>query len=99
MHNEGVLKSGYPALNKYADIAVQNGLFGLLLYFLPLLYILQRLYKNKSLILKNYNTVMLIIAMIAMIALLGAMMNGGALVICNGIVWGLLFCKIKEIEN
>lgn len=96
MHNEGVLKSGYPALNKYADIAVQNGLFGLLLYFLPLLYILQRLYKNKSLILKNYNTVMLIIAMIA---LLGAMMNGGALVICNGIVWGLLFCKIKEIEN
>ena len=96
MHNEGVLKSGYPALNKYADIAVQNGLFGLLLYFLPLLYILQRLYKNKSLISKNYNTVMLIIAMIA---LLGAMMNGGALVICNGIVWGLLFCKIKEIHD
>ena len=90
------MKSGYPALNKYADIAVQNGLFGLLLYFLPLLYILQRLYKNKSLILKNYNTVMLIIAMIA---LLGAMMNGGALVICNGIVWGLLFCKIKEIHD
>ena len=96
MHNEGVLKSGYPALNKYADIAVQNGLFGLLLYFLPLLYILQRLYKNKKLILKDGSTIVVIIAMIA---LLGAMMSNSALVICNGIVWGLLFCKIKEIHD
>ena len=35
MHNEGVLKAGFPPLNKFADIAVQNGLIGLILYFLP----------------------------------------------------------------
>lgn len=96
MHNEGVLKSGYPALNKYADIAVQNALFGLLLYFLPLLYVLQRLYKNKCLVLKDYKTASLLITIIG---LLGAMMSNSVLVICNGIVWGLLFCKIKEIHN
>ena len=33
MHNEGVLKSGFPPLNKFADIAVQNGFIGLILYF------------------------------------------------------------------
>lgn len=96
MHNKGVLKAGYPVLNKYTDIAVQNGLFGLLLYFLPLLYIIKLLYKNRSLILKDYNSVML---MIIMIACLGAMMSNSALVICNGIVWGLLLCKIKQIEK
>lgn len=96
MHNEGVLKAGYPALNKYADIAVQNGLFGLLLYFLPLLYILKRLHQNKNLILKDGN---IIVVIIAMIALMGAMMSNSVLVICNGLVWGLLFCKIREIER
>lgn len=96
MHKEGVLKAGYPPLNKYADIAVQNGLFGLLLYFLPLFYILKEIYKNKGLVLKDNNTIMLIIAMIA---LLGAMLSNCALVICNGVIWGLLFCKIKQIEN
>ena len=96
MHKEGVLKAGYPPLNKYADIAVQNGLFGLLLYFLPLFYILKEIYINKGLVLKDNNTIMLIIAMIA---LLGAMLSNCALVISNGLVWGLLFCKIREIER
>lgn len=96
MHNEGVLKSGYPPLNKYADIAVENGLFGLMLYFLPLLHMINNIYINKSLILKNCNVIMLIIALIG---LLGAMMSNSALIICNGIIWGLLFCKIKEIEK
>ena len=47
-------------------------------------------------ILKDGN---IIVVIIAKIALLGAMMSNSALVICNGLVWGLLFCKIKEIEN
>lgn len=96
MHAKGVLKSGYPALNKYTDIAVQNGLIGLCLYFCPLLYILKKLYENKRYLLKDYNTIMVIISMIA---LLGAMMSNSVLIICNGIIWGLLFCKVKEIEN
>lgn len=44
MHNEGVLKAGFSPLNKFADIAVQNGLIGLILYFLPLLYILNKIF-------------------------------------------------------
>lgn len=96
MHNNGVLKSGYPALNKYADIAVQNGLFGLLLYFLPLLCILRKLYQNKNLILNDYAT---FIPIISVIGLLGAMMSSATLVVCSGILWGLLLCKIKQIEK
>ncbi len=96
MHAKGVLKSGYPALNKYTDIAVQNGLIGLCLYFCPLLYILKKLYENKRYLLRECNIIMVIITMIA---LLGAMISNSVLVICNGIIWGLLFCKIKEIEN
>ena len=36
---------------------------------------------------------------IAMVALLGAMMSNSALIICNGIVWGLLFCKVSSVEK
>ena len=96
MYNEGVLKSGFPALNKYVDIAVQNGLIGLILYFLPFLYICKKLLKHRVVIVRDNDAICLIIAMVA---LLGAMMSNSALIICNGIVWGLLYCKISSIEN
>ena len=96
MHNEGVLKSGYPVLNKFADICVLNGIIGFILYFTMPIYLFLKLLKNKQNILNNNYTLLLIISMIA---LLGAMLNGGALIVCNGIVWGLLFCKISNIKN
>lgn len=36
---------------------------------------------------------------IAMVALLGAMMSNSALIICNGIVWGLLYCKVSSVKR
>ena len=96
MYNEGVLKSGFPPLNKFADIAVQNGLIGLILYFLPLLYILNKIFRLRKLIIYDSKTIMLIIAMVA---LLGAMMSNSALIICNGIVWGLLYCKVSSVKR
>lgn len=96
MHNEGVLKAGFSPLNKFADIAVQNGLIGLILYFLPLLYILNKIFRLRKLIIYDSKAIVLIIIMVA---LLGAMMSNSALIICNGIVWGLLFCKIKTMKN
>lgn len=96
MHNEGVLKAGFPSLNKFADIAVQNGLIGLILYFLPLLYILNKIFRLRKLIIYDNKTIMLIIAMVA---LLGAMMSNSALIICNGIVWGLLYCKVSSVKR
>lgn len=35
MHNEGVLKSVFPVLNKFADVCVANGIIGFILYFTP----------------------------------------------------------------
>ena len=96
MHNEGVLKAGFPSLNKFADIAVQNGLIGLILYFLPLLYILNKIFRLRKLIIYDNKTIMLIIAMVA---LLGAMMSNSVLIICNGIVWGLLYCKVSSVKR
>lgn len=96
MHNEGVLKSGFPPLNKYVDIVVQNGLIGLILYFLPFLYICKKLLKHRVVIVRDNAVICLIIAMIA---LLGAMMSNSALIICNGIVWGLLYCKVSSVKS
>ena len=96
LYNEGVLKAGYPALNKFVDIAVQNGLTGLILYFLPLLYILNKILKLRKLIIYDSKAIVLIIIMVA---LLGAMMSNSGLIICNGIVWGLLFCKVSSVEK
>lgn len=96
MQKEGVMRSGYPVLNKIVDIMIQNGLIGLLIYFFPLVFLCKKLLKYKKLILNDNSTVCLITVMIA---LLGAMMSSGTLIICNGIVWGLLFCKVSSIEK
>lgn len=96
LYNEGVLKAGYPALNHFADIAVQNGLVGLILYFLPFLYLCKKLLKYKTIVTNDSRVICLIIPMIA---LLGAMMSNAGFVICNGIVWGLLYCKVSSVKS
>ena len=96
MQNKGVLKSDYPALNNYANIAVQNGLVGLLLYLSVVGYLVVQLLKYNKFIFSDYSATMLVIAMIG---LLGAGFSSAYFTICNGIVWGLLYCKLKEIKN
>ena len=95
MREKGVLKSGYPALNKYADVAVQNGIVGLFLYLSVVGYLVLQLLKCYKFILSDYRAVMLVIAMLGLLA---AQLSNSAFVICNGIVWGLLFCKLEEIN-
>ena len=95
MREKGVLKSGYPALNKYADIAVQNGLVGLLLYLSVPGYLILQLIGRYKYVLTDYRVVMLVIAMSGLLA---AQLSNSAFVICNGIIWGLLYCKLEEIK-
>ncbi len=96
MREKGVLKSGYPALNKYADIAVQNGLVGLLLYLSVPSCLIVHLIRRYKYVLTDYRAVMLVIAMSGLLA---TQLSNSAFVICNGIIWGLLFCKLEEIDS
>lgn len=94
MIEKGVLQSGYPALNKYADVAVQNGIIGLLMYLSVVFYLLYNIFKYRNMLLQDYRIVCLIISMIG---LLMAQISNAALINCNGIVWGLLYCTIECI--
>lgn len=97
LRNEGVFKSGgYPALNKYADIAVQNGLIGLFLYLSVVGYIVVQLVKYHKFIFSDYRAIMLVISMLGLLA---AGISNAGFTICNGIIWGLLYCKLEGIKN
>ena len=97
LRNEGVFKSGgYPALNKYADVAVQNGLIGLLLYLSVVGYIVGQLVKYHKFILSDCRAIMLVISMLGLLA---AGISNAGFTVCNGIVWGLLYCKLEDIKT
>lgn len=96
MIEQGVLKSGYPALNKYADIAVQNGIIGLVIYLSVVIYLLYNIFKYKNLLTQDFRIICLIISMIG---LLMAQISSAYLINCNGIVWGLLYCVIESIKH
>ena len=96
MRSEGVLKSGYPILNNYLGIAAQNGLLGLGLYLMPVLWLLSLIWQERKNILRESRAVFLIISMLG---LLMTQLCTNSLVNCNGIVWGLLFCKLHERRN
>lgn len=96
MIEEGVLKSGYPALNKYADVTVQNGIIGLLMYLSVLIYLLYNIFKYKNLLMQDFRIICLIISMIG---LLMAQIGNANLINCNGIVWGLLYCVIEGVKH
>lgn len=96
MYNKGVLKSGYPALNTYADVAVQNGIVGLILYLSVVLYIFFVVIKYRKIYFADYKCIYLIISMCGLLAV--QFSNAGFNSI-NGIVWGLLCCKMGEIKN
>lgn len=96
MHEKGVLKSGYPALNKYADIAIKNGLIGLCLYLLLPEFIAYKLlvYRKEVGISSNcFN------AVISMLALLAVQVSNTAFVVCNGFVWGAMAVWIETMNE
>ena len=92
MLEKGVLKSGYPALNKYADVAVKNGIPGLLLYLLPVLLILVYVFKYR----KKINDIYVILSTISMLGLLAAQLSNAGFAECNGFIWGLMSCYIAS---
>lgn len=97
MHNEGVLKSGYPALNKYLDVAVNNGLFGLFLYLIPAFHFIRVFYTLKCKDCIDYRNAMVFVSFIG---LLVAQLSNADLIICNGVAWGLMLCISDTIfEN
>ena len=95
MIEKGVLRSEYPPLNKFADVAVQNGLPGLALYILPINYIIYFFCKNKCYI----NNVYALMAFISMIGLLAAQLSNAGFAECNGFIWGLLLCVIESEDT
>lgn len=96
MHNEGVLKSGYPALNKYLDEAVNNGIIGLLMYLVPVLYLFFGFYRLKK---KNAIEFKKVMIFVSFVGLLVAQLSNADLIICNGITWGLMLCMVDKDSN
>ena len=94
MRNEGVLKSGYPALNMFAYVAVQNGLVGLFMYLLIPFYIIYYVLRNFGKCLNDYKTIMLLISMGGLLAV---QLSNSVFLVSNGIIWGLLFTSVKRL--
>lgn len=89
LHREGVLKSAYPPLNKYADVAVQNGIIGLIIFLLPFFYLLKKIHKHLRPYLCN---VSILFPIFSLIGLAGAWLSNSEYSECMGIIIGLLFC-------
>lgn len=95
MYQNGALKSGFPALNLYADIAASSGIPGLLLFLLPFVYMFRRLIKDKTWI-RNPKCFMLVGCLITLLAAgFSNSFNGGPM----GVVLGLLYIQSCSLSN
>ena len=93
MHERGVLKSGFPPLNKYVDVAVADGVVGLLMFLSPYIYIASIILKNCRAIFNNWTINFVIISLLAF---LGTWMGSVMYPACAGLLLGLLYCFVKE---
>lgn len=96
LYEKGVLLSPYPSLNKYAEVCVENGIIGLLLYLLLPAYLIYYIIKCRKIFFIDIKYIALVISMIG---LLLAQVSNSSLVVCNGIIWGVLYCKINDIRS
>lgn len=96
MLDKGVLKSGFPALNNYAEIAVSNGLTGLIIFLIPVFYIIFNIVKNRE---HFFCYPYSIVSLISMFGLLVAQFSSAGFLECSGLIWGLLFCNIAYIKS
>jgi hypothetical protein len=63
MEEKGILKSGFPTLNKLSTVLAESGVIGCILYVLPFLYVIIKVFK-KSVLKHNPEIICLIIALI-----------------------------------
>ena len=94
MHEKGPFVSGYPPLNELADVAASSGIIGLLLYLLPVAYLLRRIWRKRNFIFQHPKILCLVIALVGNLAV---MFSNDAF-LSYYIVIGLLLC-ITDGEN
>lgn len=100
LDEKGFMQAGYPILNTFSAVLAQTGFIGLILFLLPIFYVLVQLMKNRYL-LQNFSIV----------CLLGALMGQMGCMLSNWyyltypIVLSLLICcidnekRVKELKN
>lgn len=91
MYIQGVLKSGFPSLNKYAVVFAEYGLIGLCLYIYLFIYIFYKVLKNKILKENIYPNCLLI----SFAGLIAAMFSNIEFM-CLYIACGLLLCYVDS---
>ena len=91
MHINGVLKSGFPTLTKFTGLFAEFGIIGILLYVLPIVYVLFKIFKQVSL----YDNINLICILISFLGSLAAMFSNTEF-LSFYILFGLLLCYIDE---
>ncbi|WP_299412321.1 O-antigen ligase family protein [uncultured Dialister sp.] len=101
MLNRGIFKGGYPSLNKYADIAAETGIIGLVIFLGLDFYVLFNLLKLKMNVVKNPIIITLFISMIAMFA---SGISNSNYSECIGYIIGILLCflhnyKFKDLSK
>lgn len=96
MLEKGVLVSVFPATNGYVDVAVANGLLGLLMFLLPVIYIFVNIAIYRV---KFFKSPYCIVALISMLGLLAARFSSAGFIECSGFIWGLLFCSFAYIKT
>jgi hypothetical protein len=94
MYMDGILKSGFPSLNKFTYLFCEFGFLGLISYLIPILYIIIKIFKG------NYleNNINLCCVTIAFLGSLAAMLSNFEF-LSFYILLGLLLCYIDGAEN
>ena len=91
MHHQGVLKSGFPALNIYANIAATSGFVGLILFLFPYFYVVVVSFKFRSILFQDPSFLVILGCMLTLLAAgFSNTFNGGT----RGVILGLIFAKL-----
>lgn len=96
VREQGVLKSGYPELNKFAAAAAQTGFMGLFIYILPWLYVGRLIYKNRQ---AFFAVPINIILLISLTGLLLSQLSNSIMLECSGIILALFMCQEKGVNR
>ena len=87
-------KSTFPVLNHYAYVFAENGIIGLIIFILPILYVFYMICKNKFL-LRNFDFVIMLITFIGQLF----SMLGQTYFLTYPVSLGLLFLYINNVTN
>lgn len=94
MHENGILKSGFPILNEFSGEFVQFGVLGLVLYCFPILLISFFIVKKKRI----FNSIEIICANVGLVGVLATLFSNSAR-ISFYIVIGILMCLLWSKDN